>query len=252
MDTRRKFDGRAVHYAASRPGYAKALIDCLYTQWGMSEASVIADVGSGTGKLAEQLLERGSHVYAVEPNQDMRHAAEQALGDCERFCSVCGGAEDTDLEKGCADFVTAAQAFHWFDGERFKAECQRILRPGGRVFLIWNMREPEDAVNQALQEVYGRFCPAFKGFSEGMVKDDPRIRAFFGGAYAYEAYDHPLWYDRETFIARCLSSSYSLKAGDEKYAAYIGALNELFDVHARDGIMVCIGNSSVVYTGKVE
>ena len=85
MDSTRKFDGYAKDYAVGRPSYALDLINCLYERYGISEKSVIADIGSGTGKFAKHLLERGSQVYCVEPNDDMRQTAEKELGSYEKF-----------------------------------------------------------------------------------------------------------------------------------------------------------------------
>ena len=251
MDTTKKFDGLAADYAASRPNYAKELINYLYGECGFSTSSVIADIGSGTGKFAVHLLERGSTVYCVEPNDDMRSAAERELQKYAGFRSVNGGAEDTTLAAGTVDFVTTAQAFHWFDTARFGKECQRILKKGGRAVLVWNVRDGDDLPNKELHSVFSRFCPDFNGFSGGMTKDDPRIKAFFGGGYERVAFDNPLYLDHERFISRCLSGSYSLKAGDRDYCEYMETLHSLFDRLSENGI-VRISNSSVAYIGNVE
>ncbi len=98
MDTTKKFDGHASAYTAGRPSYAKELIDCLYGRYGLSETSLIADIGSGTGKFAAHLLERGSKVFCVEPNDDMRKTAEAELAGYRNFYSVRGDAKHTGLE----------------------------------------------------------------------------------------------------------------------------------------------------------
>lgn len=246
----RKFDGRAEDYTAGRPDYAVALIDCMYREYGVSDASVIADIGSGTGKFARHLLDRGSEVYCVEPNDDMRRTAERELRSYEKFHSVTGTAEHTTLADGAADFVTAAQAFHWFDGKRFKGECLRILKDGGTVFLIWNARDGSDLLNQELFRLYTAYCPGFRGFSGGTQQDDPKIKSFFDGRYVSMSFDHPLMFNRDRFVARCLSSSYSLREGDKGYEGYVDALNELFDRHERHGL-VSVANQSVAYAGTI-
>lgn len=251
MDTTRKFEGRADDYTAGRPTYARELIGCLFNDYGLSEASVIADIGSGTGKFAKHLLERGSKVYCVEPNEDMRHAAEKELCQFKKFHSVQGNAENTTLESGSVDHITAAQAFHWFDVDKFKKECSRIIRNNGKIFLLWNVRDNSDSLNQELYRVYSRYCPNFKGFSGGIVKDDPRIKAFFCKQYDYISFDNPLCLDRERFIARSLSGSYSLKADDEEYDAYIENLLRLFDKYSEQGA-VMVANQSVAYIGSIR
>lgn len=251
MDTVRRFDGRAKDYTAGRPGYAAKLIDHLYSKYGISSSSIIADIGSGTGKFAKHLLEKGSEVYCVEPNDDMRRVAETELCGFANFHSVQGNAENTTLENGFADFITAAQAFHWFDAKKFRQECARIIKGKGKVFLIWNVRDNEDALNQELYQIYRRYCPGFKGFVGGIEKDDPRIREFFDGQYDYAVFDNRLHFDKEKFITRNLSSSYSLKDGDREYEAYMDALSTAFDRHAENGV-VSFANQSVAYVGSIQ
>lgn len=251
MDHTQNFTGLADAYAAARPAYASALIDELYEARGLSGQSVIADVGSGTGKFSRQLLDRGSFVFGVEPNDDMRGMAVRELGAYRRFRSVCGTEADTGLPGQSVEAVTAAQAFHWFDVERFRGECRRILRPRGAVFLIWNVRDALAEVNRAVSDIYTEYCPRFQGFSGGMQRDDARIRRFFDSSYTRVAFDHPLSFDQDSFIQRSLSSSYSLRSGDPRYQSYVEALSELFDAYAAGGI-VTVPNKTVAYMGTVR
>lgn len=249
MDTSKKFDGRAKDYTAGRPGYPAELIDRLYDRYGFSKDSVIAEIGSGTGKFAQLLLERGNEVYCVEPNDDMRAAAEDELRVYAGYHSVKGGAENTTLISCSADFVTSAQAFHWFDTDRFRAECRRILKTGGTGVLVWNIRDMRAPVNRELYDLFKAYCPEFKGFGGGIKKDDERIVRFFCGDYERLSFEMPLFYDKEKFIARCLSGSYSLKQGDERYDEYIRETERIFDNYARGGRLT-IENSTVAYIGK--
>ena len=200
MDTTKNFDGYAEDYTAGRPNYAIQLIDHLFSKYRLSEDSVIADIGSGTGKFSRQLLDKGSKVYSVEPNDDMRRVAEAELSIYSNFNSICGDAENTSLADGVVDFITTAQAFHWFDVHKFRKECKRILKEDGKAALIWNVRDESNQLNQELYQIYTRYCPRFKGFSGGIIKDDPRIKEFFGGDYDYLSFDNPLFFDKEKFI----------------------------------------------------
>ena len=250
MNTK-KFDGRATDYTASRPSYALELIDYLYSDCGITNSSMIADVGSGTGKFAKHLLDKGSEVYCVEPNSDMRSIAENELCGYQNFHSVMGDAENTTLKNDSVDYITTAQAFHWFDVSKFKQECLRIIKSGGAVFLIWNVRSNSDLLNKELFRIYSTYCPNFHGFSGGIEKDDQRIKDFFNGNYDYVSFDNPLLFDRERFVTRSLSSSYYLKEGDSEYEKYIEALNKLFDKYQNNGI-VSVANQSVAYFGNIK
>src|SRR5215469_5965610 len=132
MDSTKRFSNRVENYTKYRPSYPKEeMLVLLSGECGLTSASVIADVGSGTGIMTRIFLENGNQVFAVEPNPEMRHAAEQVLAAYPRFVSVPATAEATTLPAETADFVVAAQAFHWFDRERVRREFVRILKPGG-------------------------------------------------------------------------------------------------------------------------
>ncbi|MCH5320159.1 MAG: class I SAM-dependent methyltransferase [Eubacterium sp.] len=250
MDSTKIFNELAQNYTIGRPIYADSLIDSLYADYGFSDKSTIADIGSGTGKFSSQLLDRKSLVYCVEPNDDMRIIAEAELKACDNFHSVKGTADNTCLEDNSADFITVAQAFHWFDVDAFKKECKRILKPDGRIVLIWNTRNLSADINQKCAEIYKKYCAKFRGFNGGIAHDDERIKRFFDKGYELKEFDNPLYYDKEKFINRCLSSSYSLKPNDAGYDEYMSLFEELFDKYNTDG-KLCVPNKSVAYIGKV-
>lgn len=250
MSNTKKFTGRAEDYVAGRPDYAGDFIDFLYNDCGFDASSVIADVGSGTGKLSKQLLERGSKVICVEPNDDMRLAAEHFLSGFEGFCSVNGSCENTKIKEKSVDFITAAQAFHWFDAERFKAESKRILKPEGQVILVYNTRDMKSKFNIECYEIYQKYCPLFKGYHNGMKEDDERICSFFNYEYKKVSFKNPLVFTKDKFISRCLSASYSIKSDNENYADYIVKLEAVFDKYSKKGNVV-MKNNTVAYIGKI-
>ena len=114
MDTTLLYTSRSSSYEKARPGYPEALIDYIFRELQSPEATTIADIGSGTGKFTQLLLKRGSRVYAVEPNEEMRLIAEKKLQDYPRFISLDGSASNSKIEEK-VDAITVAQAFHWFD-----------------------------------------------------------------------------------------------------------------------------------------
>jgi ubiquinone/menaquinone biosynthesis C-methylase UbiE len=135
-----RFSGRVENYVRYRPGYPPEVLQLLRQECGLTPDHVIADAGSGTGILTRILLEAGCSVFAIEPNAEMRHAGERLLAAYPRFSSVAGSAEATSLPDHSVDFITAAQAAHWFHRDHARREFLRILKPGGWVVLAWNER----------------------------------------------------------------------------------------------------------------
>src|SRR5215203_3908885 len=136
-----RFSNRVADYARYRPGYPREILSLFESDCGLTPHSIIADIGSGTGKLSELFLTNGNPVFGVEPNALMRETADALLANYPGFRSVNGTAEATTLADSSVDFVTAAQAFHWFDPVVAKVEAARILKAGGWAALIWNDRK---------------------------------------------------------------------------------------------------------------
>lgn len=249
MNNTERFTGKAELYAKARPGYPQALLDRIAQAAGIGEDSEVADIGAGTGIFSKALLDSGYRVYGVEPNGDMRAVAERELAAERRFIPVAGTAEDTTLPDGSVDAVTVAQAFHWFDLEDFGRECRRILRPGGKVVLVWNSRIHDRDCVRENEAIMREFCPDFTGFSGGIEYLDDKISSFFHQDVTVETFPNDQSLDKTGFIQRNLSSSYSLKPGDSRYEAYIAALEDLFDRYASEGIYMQ-PNETVAYWGR--
>jgi ubiquinone/menaquinone biosynthesis C-methylase UbiE len=139
QDPTQRFSDRVENYVRYRPTYPQVVVETLAVECHLTTASIIADIGSGTGILTKLFLDNGNRVL-VEPNREMREAGERLLVDCAGFTSIAATAESTTLPDHSVDFVTAGQAFHWFDREKARAEFTRILKPGGWVVLVWNDR----------------------------------------------------------------------------------------------------------------
>jgi len=248
-----KFDGMGNTYAKFRPTYPQAFIDYLFSDVGINKDSIIADIGSGTGILTKQLLKLGNKVLAVEPNNDMRAVAEADLSDYINFKSVNGSAKNTMLDSQSVDFITVAQAFHWFDRESFKAECNRILKPNGKVILVWNSRTIDSEVNKDSDAINRKYCPDFKGFSGGIrgTEDaNSQFSNFFVGEYETRIFQNDITFHLDGFIGRNRSASYALKEKDENYLAYIAELTKCFYKHAFDGKMI-MPNNTMSYMGTI-
>ncbi|MDL2220549.1 class I SAM-dependent methyltransferase [Eubacteriales bacterium OttesenSCG-928-N14] len=179
MGSEKKFTGKSALYSKFRPSYPQSLLQYLYTDIGFQQSSTIADIGAGTGIFSKMLLEQGSQVICVEPNADMLCAAKRELADYPNCLYVHAMAENTTLPEQSVDFITVAQAFHWFDRSRFKTECQRILRPEGKVILIWNSRIENDALTLDNAKINKALCPNFSGFSGGSRQEPQAYADFF-------------------------------------------------------------------------
>ncbi|HWD40361.1 MAG TPA: class I SAM-dependent methyltransferase [Fimbriimonas sp.] len=145
VDHTKRFSDRVGTYVLYRPKYPAEVRELLERECGLDTKSFVADIGCGPGNLTELFLPTAACVYGVEPNHEMREAGQKLLQAHANFVSVDGTAEATTLPNASVDFITAGQAFHWFDQGKAKEEFRRILRPGGSVALIWNDRLTDES-----------------------------------------------------------------------------------------------------------
>lgn len=232
-----KFTGKAQIYSQFRPGYPAEFIDYLYTATGFRDSSTIADIGSGTGIFSKYLLLKNSTVFGVEPNDDMRSTAGKDLSRFKNYRLVKASAEHTGLPDSFVDFITVAQAFHWFDRAAFRSECRRVLKEGGKVVLVWNIREETNNLVLENDRINKKYCKDYHGFSSGYGGEMPEAYSDFfkGGICEYKTFRHEICSDLDGFIGRNLSSSYAPDEGTEDYAGYIRELSELFIKYSRGG-----------------
>jgi len=234
-DAKQRFSTRVADYLRYRPGYPFALLDLLRRECGLLPGSVIADIGSGTGLLSDLFLKNGNPVFGVEPNQEMRQAGEEFLREHRGFASVNGSAEATSLAAASVDFVSAGQAFHWFDPQAARREFARILKPGGWVVIVWNDRRMEEA---PLTRDYEGLLERF-GIDYQRVKDaypeGAEIRSFFGEAFLERDLPNHQILDWDGFRGRLRSSSFSPKQGHPDFAPMMAELERIFLAHERRG-----------------
>lgn len=196
---------------------------------------MIADIGSGTGFLAELFLKNGNTVFAVEPNAEMRETGEQYLNQYPGFHSASGAAESTGLPDACCDFVSAGQAFHWFDRARSRSEFMRILKPQGQVVLLWNDRRMDTDFLQDYENLLLEFGIDYKEVDHRKISDQD-FAEFFGTCdFINQAFDYQQALDYESLQGRLLSASYIPLPSHPRYAPMIEALQSVFAIHQTQG-----------------
>ena len=132
------FGAQASAYERGRPSYPPEAVDWLLATGTGQPVRDVLDLGAGTGKVTSRLVERGLRVVAVDPITEMLDVLRESLPDTP---ALLGSAEQIPLDDDSVDAVLVAQAWHWFDPERAIAEVVRVLRPGGRLGLLWNVRD---------------------------------------------------------------------------------------------------------------
>lgn len=230
-----RFSDRVEAYIKYRPNYPDQAIDWLLNTMGISEQAVIADIGSGTGILTRSLLDRGRRVLAVEPNRPMRLAAEQALVSHAGFISVDGAAEATTLAKCSVDLITAAQSYHWFDSLLARVEFARILRPGGKIAMIWNDRETDGgAFACAYEALLCEYATDYDKVNHQHL-GDTHFRHFFTSDWLTNSFTNQQCLDREGLVGRVVSSSYMPGPNHKDHPHLVAAIDHLFERHALQG-----------------
>jgi SAM-dependent methyltransferase len=247
-DHTERFSTRVADYVKYRPSYPPAVLRLLEEECGLGSTSIVADVGSGTGILSELFLRNGNRVYGVEPNRGMREAGERLLAAYTNFASMDGRAEATTLDDNSVNFVTAGQAFHWFDPPRARREFMRILRPGGWVVLVWNDRRTSGT---PFLEEYERLLLEYgTDYKEVSVKyaEESMLAALYGPSeMRTKTFDNEQVFDFDGLRGRLMSASYTPEPGHPNFEPLMRELEALFRRHERGGRVVVAYDTKVFY-----
>lgn len=241
-----RFSNRVDNYVKYRPSYPSAIIPFFKEQFRLTQKAVVADIGSGTGIFAALLLLHGFHVWCVEPNDAMRAAAENDLSGYKGFKSYNGRGEATSLADHSVDLITVAQAFHWMEPVATKQEFTRILKPGGKIALIWNIRlhdTPFLAAYEQLKNTYGT------DYTTSGRDIQPVLAAFFApSSLQLTVFPYEQLLDFEAMKGQLLSASYIPLPGQPRYEEMMDMLISLFEKHQENGL-VSIRYETKVYWG---
>jgi len=247
-DPTRRFSNRVEDYIKYRPDYPLALVGLLEEECGLTRESVVADVGSGTGILSELFLRKCGRVYGVEPNREMREAGASLLSSYENFTSVDGRAEATTLDDSSVDFVTAGQAFHWFDPASARREFRRILRPGGWAVLVWNDRRTEGTpLLEEYERLLEEYGTDYKEISSKWAAAENISMLFDASEVRTKEFDNEQVVDFDGFKGRLMSASYAPVVGHPNHEPLMRELAALFERQQRDGRVRIVYDTKVFY-----
>jgi SAM-dependent methyltransferase len=220
------FTDRAEAYAKGRPGYPNGAIEAIL---GLAPSgTVFADIGAGTGKFTVKLAERGYSVFAIEPNADMRGQLAITLAPFANAKIMDGTDEATTLPDHSVDILTVAHALHWFNLDAFRAECRRVVRPGGLVIAIYNHVPGRERIDLYKQTV----------------------DAFFTKPTTWK-FPNPMEYTRDNWLAYIASQDDNPLPTDPGYDAHIAAINAVFDRDGVDGLLH-LDRVTKVYSERIE
>ena len=224
------FDTKSKNYVDYRPVFPQAAVDLIFS---MVPEPVMADIGSGTGRLSGRCLSRATKLYAVEPNAQMRRAAEDQFADHTNYQSVAAFAQQTSLPEKSLDVITVASAYHYFDNDATRQEFRRILKSNGYVFLFWdvytgNIYDEEKAV---IDQKY-RTHPTY-----GTARES-RAEALFGkDKFQTKKFENIIYQTYEAFLGGWSSASYIPHAGTPEYVNFEKEARALFERFAKGGLI---------------
>jgi ubiquinone/menaquinone biosynthesis C-methylase UbiE len=214
-------------YEIGRPEYPEDAVERLVSELRIGPGKRVLDLAAGTGKLTKRLEPTGADLVAVEPAEAMRASLAARLPGVE---ALAGTAEDIPVPDASVDGVVVGQAFHWFDGDAALAEIHRVLRPRGRLGLIWNVKD--ESVDWI--EKLGQIMESYRG-------DAPRVAS---GAWK-DAFDRttlfsPLQRARFSFVhqadfaavvARVTSVSFIAALPPAEFARVVERVRQLLATH---------------------
>jgi ubiquinone/menaquinone biosynthesis C-methylase UbiE len=235
-DAKQRFSNRVADYVRYRPGYPAAVLDTLRKDCALRSGHTIADIGSGTGFLSDLFLKNGNRVYGVEPNAEMRQAGEEYLASYDGFSSIAGSAESTSLDDSSVDFVTAGQAFHWFEQIATRREFSRILKLGGWVIVLWNERLTDTTpFLRDYEDLIRKFGTDYSRVNESYPREEQMRDFFRHNSYRQERLPNFQVFDFEGLAGRVRSSSYMPAQGHPNFVPMLAELDRVFRAHQQGG-----------------
>lgn len=252
MEVKERFSNRVDNYVKYRPHYPNEVYTYLSEKKIITALSVIADIGCGTGISSEVFLKNGHSVIGIEPNENMLNAARNLFENYPAFTPVLSSAEETTLADNSIDLIVCAQAFHWFDKEKTRSEFKRILKPGGKVALLWNDRLTDTTdFLKVYEDFLQMFATDYKKVNHKNVQNKEVFIPFFGGDFEEVSFSNTQHLDMEGLKGRVLSSSYMPDENAPDYEFMMYCLKKIFNRYQVNET-ISIDYQTKLYTGKLN
>ncbi len=250
QDSVQRFSYRAESYDKFRPNYPVALIEFLHSSVPIQPDHVIADIAAGTGIFTEQIAKWGNRVYVVEPNPYMREMALKRLAIFEHCTFLDGTAESTGLPDHSVDVIVSAQAFHWFDLVKTKAEFKRVGRNSLQVAVVWNLRNTESPFEVEYEAFIRAYAVDYLNVSQRKMNTADVLSFFAPEIPEYRVFGHVDFLTREQLHGRTRSYSFMPDETSPIMPEISASLTALFHAHQQDG-MVRLSYKTRLFVGKI-
>ncbi len=234
MTNTERFVDKVNDYVKYRPHYPSSILFLIKQNIKFNSNWVVADIGSGTGISSKLFLDNGNRVIGIEPNFEMRRAAEDQLKGFLNFTSLDGTAEASQLPDQSVDLIFSGQAFHWFDKDIAKIEFKRILNPSGYIVLCWNQRDGNSQFQIRYEQILQKFVPDYDQVNHRNITDSEIQEFFQPKKLKRESTTNHQYFDLDGLQGRLRSSSYCPKE-NEAYSVLMEEIETLFHEFEVDG-----------------
>ncbi len=231
-----RFTDRVDNYVKYRPSYPLELLTYLQNNFDFGSQSICADIGSGTGIFSEILLKNGNRVYSVEPNNEMREAAERNLIQYANFTSVMGTADSTSLQDHSIDFIFCAQSLHWFANAKTAAEFKRILKSNGKLAIIWNKKAYyQSKFMEGIRHIFIHDGIDFLSVKMENIEDEIILHDLLQAPFQkFSMNTKQTFHSYDELLGRLLSISYIPQQGHPKYEGFERNLKALYEKYKNE------------------